>query len=103
MATNDAASDNAIIQNPAFRTVYARRSRLRWGFTILLCVAYFTYAMAGLYFPAVVSRPFMGTAISWSMFVGYVIIFMSIVLAIAYVSLSNKLNYDLDALGRRKP
>ena len=82
----------AIIESPQFRALLAKRSRLRWGLTAFLVAAYVTYGLAGVWYPDALSRPFLGTSMSWVMVIAYLIMFLSIATALVYVRIVGKLH-----------
>lgn len=87
----------AILNDPSFQTLLSKRSRLRWSLSIFLSATYLGYGLLGVYFPDVMARPFFGTAMPWVMFMGYLIILLSIVLSIAYIRLVNNLILERDS------
>ena len=96
--TTEATDDHrAILNDPAFKALMSKRSRLRWGLTTFLSVAYLGYGLAGVYFPDVMARSFFGTSMPWVMFVGYLLIALSIVLSIGYIHMVNSLILEHDS------
>ncbi len=89
-----------IINDPAFQDLLAKRSRLRWGLTGMLVVAYISYMLVGVWYPQLLARPFFGTAMSWVMAIAYFIMLLSIVTALYYVRAIGKL-YAADKRGKR--
>lgn len=96
MSTDDAKDRTAVVNDPAFQRLLSNRSKLRWTFTALLTVSYLGYGMAGLYFPDAVAQPFFGTAMPWVMFLGYLIIGLSIALSIVYVQIVGRMSSAAD-------
>ncbi|MCP4299277.1 MAG: DUF485 domain-containing protein [Gammaproteobacteria bacterium] len=88
-----------LLEDPDFRNLLKRRSRWRWGLSGFLILAYFVYAIAGIYFAEAYSQPFLGTSIPFGMAIGNVLIILSIALSIAYVRIVNRLE---DAEAREK-
>ena len=78
-------NESHIIRDPQFRHMLAQRSRLRWGLSGGLIGLYFAYCLAGVYFTEAFSRPAIGTSITWSIALGYLIILLAIVLSIVYI------------------
>lgn len=85
------------LEDPAFRELLARRSRLRWGLTGTLLGAYLAYGLAGLYAADALAAPFMGSAVTWGIVLGYAIILLAIGLSIYYVGAVNRLIAPLQA------
>lgn len=81
-----------IINSPKFKALLAKRSRLRWGFTTLLVASYVAYGFSGVWFPEAMSRPFLGTAMTWIMAVAYFIMLLSVCSAVYYVRVIGKLH-----------
>ena len=81
-------------REPAFRRLLLRRSRWRWGLSIFLIGVYLAWAVSGIYATKAYTRPFMGSAIPWGMAMGLMIIVLSIVLAIVYVRVVNRIEAD---------
>ena len=81
-----------IIESPKFNELLAKRSRLRWGFTGLLVSTYVGYGLCGIWFTDALSRPFLGTAMSWIMAIAYTIMVMSIAMSLFYVRAVGKLH-----------
>jgi uncharacterized membrane protein (DUF485 family) len=69
----------------------SRRSRLRWSLSSLLIAAYLSYGLAGIYSPGILARPFLGSAITWSLLLGYGIILLGIACSIFYVWQVNRI------------
>jgi uncharacterized membrane protein (DUF485 family) len=80
-----------LLNDPDFLRLLRRRSRLRWGLSGLLVAAYLTYGLAGIYAPEVLARPFLGSAITWGLLVGYGIILLGIACSIYYVWQVNRI------------
>jgi uncharacterized membrane protein (DUF485 family) len=98
--TTERVYDNeAILQDPAFKALMSKRSRLRWGMTTVIVIVYLGYGFAGLYFPEVMALPSFGTSMPWVMSLGYLITVLSIVLSIAYIHIVGGLTYDADNAG----
>lgn len=74
-----------LLNDPEFRTLLRRRSRLRWGLTLLLVVAYLGYGIGGLYFGAFFARPIAGSGTTVALAGGFGIILLAIVAALYYV------------------
>jgi len=80
-----------LLGDPAFQGYMRRRSRLRWGFTVLLIVAYLGWGLAGLYIPDTYGVPFPGSSIPWGIVIGYAIIGLSIILSLVYIVRVNRM------------
>lgn len=80
-----------LMDDPEFRRLLRRRSRLRWGLAALLSAVYLAYGMAGLYAPALLAGPFPGTGIAAGFVIGYVIIALGIGCSIFYVWQVNRI------------
>lgn len=86
-----AMEHHELLNDPVFRRLLQRRSRLRWGLTALLVAAYLGYGLAGLYAPQALARPVPGSAIAWSLLLGYGIILLAIACSIFYVWQVNRI------------
>lgn len=82
---------NELLNDPDFQRLLHRRSRLRWGLSGMLVAAYLGYGLAGLYFQEILARPFLGSAVTWSLLVGYGIILLGIACSIFYVWQVNRI------------
>ncbi len=91
MDTDATASSNTELDNAELHQLLRKRSRLRWGLTVLLGGSYLAYALAGHYFPRALAIPFFASAMPWGMVAGYTIILMSIILSVVYVRVVGKL------------
>ncbi len=80
-----------LLSDPDFRRLMRRRSRLRWGLSALLVGSYLAYGMAGIYAGELLAAPFLGTAVTWSVVIGYAIIFLGIGSSIYYVWQVNRI------------
>lgn len=85
------ANHGELLNDPDFRRLLRRRSRLRWGLTATLVAAYLVYGMAGLYATEVLAAPFLGSAITWGIVLGYSIILLGIACSIYYVWQVNRI------------
>lgn len=85
------AHHSELLNDPDFRRLLRRRSRLRWGLSGLLVTAYLSYGLAGLYLAEVLGRRFLGSAITWSFLLGYGIILLGIACSIYYVWQVNRI------------
>ena len=83
--------DDSLLNDPGFRRLLARRSRLRWGLSGVLIAAYITWALAGIYAQDALAVKFMGWSVSWGIVIGYFIIALSIALSLMYVRIVNRL------------
>jgi len=83
-----------LLRDPAFRKLLTRRSRWRWGLSAVLIGAYLLWGVGGIYFAEAYAAPFFGNALPWGMAVGLLIIAMSIVLAVVYVRVVNRLEAE---------
>ncbi len=91
--------DESLLNNPDFRRLLARRSRLRWGFSSVLVAAYVAWALAGVYAQNVLGAGFMESSLSWGIVIGYVIIAASIACSIVYIRIINRLYLSLTLTG----
>lgn len=80
-----------LFNDPDFRRLLQRRSRLRWGLAGLLTSVYLVYGMAGLYAPDLLAMRLPGSAITWSIILGYAIIALGIACSIGYVWQVNRI------------
>lgn len=80
-----------ILRDPKFQKLLATRSRWRWGLSGGLIGIYFAYCLAGIYFSEAFARPALGTSISWSIVLGYLVIALAIVLSILYIRVVGRL------------
>jgi len=85
------AGEDDVLHDPVFQRLLARRSRWRWGLSILLIGAYLGWGVGGIYFPHVYARPLPGSMMPWGMAVGLLIILLSILLSIAYVRIVSRI------------
>lgn len=85
------AQEPEIFHDPQFQQSLARRSRWRWGLSGGLIGLYFAYCLAGIYFTEAFSRPALGTSISWSIALGYLIIALAIALSVLYIRVVGRL------------
>ncbi len=67
----------------------------------MLIAAYVTWALAGIYAPDVLGARFMASSLSWGVVVGYAIIALSVVCAIVYIQIINRLHLSF-ALTRQE-
>ncbi len=81
-----------ILDSPEFNRLLARRSQLRWGLTTLLAASYVLYGFSGVWFPEAMSRPFLGSSLSWIMAIAYAIMAMAIVSSLWYVYVVGKMH-----------
>jgi uncharacterized membrane protein (DUF485 family) len=79
------AIEAELLRDPEFRQLLAQRSRWRWGLSCSLIGIYFLYCLAGIYFSDAFARPALGTSISWSIAMGYLIIAFAIALSLLYI------------------
>ncbi len=84
-------NESDIVRNPQFRQLLTQRSRWRWGMSGGLIGLYFAYCLAGVYFTEAFSRPALGTSITWSIVLGYLLIALAIVLSILYIRVVGRL------------
>ncbi|MEX2126121.1 MAG: DUF485 domain-containing protein [Woeseia sp.] len=85
------ADHGELLDDPDFQRLLRRRSRLRWGLSGLLVAVYIGYGLAGLYAAEVLARPLPGSAITWSLVLGYGIILLGIACSIFYVWQVNRI------------
>lgn len=83
--------DESPLNNPDFRRLLARRSRLRWSFSSVLVAAYVAWALAGVYAQDALGAGFMESSLTWGIVIGYVIIVASIACSIIYIRIINRL------------
>lgn len=86
-------AEDIVYRDPAFRHLLRRRSRLRWGLTLPLVTAYFSYGLAGIYFPDAMASRVSGTPLSFAVIIGYAILFASIGLSLLYVYWVGRMRY----------
>lgn len=87
--------DNADrLEDPEFRRLLARRSRLRWSFSGFLIGIYLLWGIFGVYFGEFYASPFMGIALPVGLAMGFVIIGLSMLLAAIYVRLVNRIEAE---------
>lgn len=84
-------NDSELLNDPGFQRLLHRRSRLRWGLSCLLVAVYLAYGLVGVYAPATLGQPFFGSAVTYSVVVGYGIIFLGIACSIYYVWQVNRI------------
>jgi uncharacterized membrane protein (DUF485 family) len=94
------AADESYLNDPAFRQLLARRSRLRWSLSGVLVSVYVTWALAGVYAQDALGANFMESSLSWGFVLGYVIIAMSIGCSVVYIQIINRMYQSL-VLGKR--
>ena len=75
------------------------RSRLRWTFSITLISIYLVWGIAGVYLPAFYASPFLGIALPTGIAMAFMIIGLSMLLAVIYVRNVNRME---DAERRRQ-
>ena len=80
-----------LLNDPAFRKLLTERSRWRWGFSIVIVGAYLCFAMLGIYNKAFYASSFAGSAVPWGMVLGLSIILASILSAVSYVRIVNRI------------
>lgn len=83
--------EDDILHDPVFQRLLVRRSRWRWGFSIMLIGAYLTWGVGGIYFPHAYARHLPGSAVPWGMAIGILIILLSIVSSILYVRIVSRI------------
>lgn len=86
-----AVHHDELLNDPDFQRLLRRRSRLRWGLSSLLVWSYLIYGMAGLYAAELLAEPFLGSATTWGIVLGYGIILLGIASSIYYVWQVNRL------------
>lgn len=84
-------AESKVADDPAFQQLLATRSRIRWGFSVLVIGAYLGYGVAGLYFSEYFATPFFGSAMPWGLAMGFCIIAMSVALSILYVRIIGRI------------
>ncbi len=84
-----------ILRDPAFHELLGRRSRLRWGMTAFIVSAFLAYGMAGLYASEFMGQRIAGSAITWTIGLGYLLIALAIALALLYVRQINRLTSNI--------
>ena len=80
-----------ILRNPDFQELLRQRSRWRWGLSGGLVGIYLAYCLAGVYFPDVFARSFLGSSIPWGIALAYLIIALAIFLSILYIRIVGRL------------
>ncbi len=88
------ADEAGLLRDPEFHRLLARRSRWRWGLSILLIASYLLWSVGGIYFTEAYVAPFMGLAIPWGMAAGFLIIALSIIASVVYVRVVNRLEAE---------
>jgi len=97
MRTEDTRNYEDVMRDPLFQALLSRRSSIRWTLASFLSLIYFAYGMAGHYFPDSMSKPFFGSSMPWVMAVGFLIIFVSILLSILYIRIINRIEDEHDS------
>tara|TARA_B100001750_G_scaffold163598_1_gene132286 strand:- start:1221 stop:1514 length:294 start_codon:yes stop_codon:yes gene_type:complete len=77
--------DGESTSDPEIQAALARRSRLRWTYSVLLIGVYLAWAVTGVYLPAFYASPFLGLALPTGIAMAFAIIGLSILLAAIYV------------------
>lgn len=85
------ADEADILRDPEFRKMLKARSRWRWSLSGGLIGIYFAYCLAGVYFTDAFARPVLGTSITLSIALGYLVIVLAVVLSIVYIRIVGKL------------
>ena len=80
--------------DPAFQRTLRRRARLRWGFSGFLISAYLLWGVFGVYFKSFYSSPLPGTSMPMGVAMAFAVTLASIVLAVIYVRLVNRMVTD---------
>ena len=83
-----------MLEDPDFRRLLAQRSRLRWGFSVVLVGSYLLWGILGVYFADAYAAPFFGNTLPTGLAVGFMIIGLSMILAAVYVRLVNRIEAD---------
>ena len=102
--TDNAARYDAVLADPRYRKLVARRGRFTWALTLVMLAAYFGYILLIAFDKAVLARPIGGGVTSLGIPVGVGIILLAIVLTGLYVRRANR-DYDplVRALGDEDP
>lgn len=77
--------------SPGLRQALRTRSRLRWTFSVFLIGIYLAWGIAGVYMPAFYASPFLGIALPTGIAMAFMIIGLSMLLAVIYVRRINRL------------
>lgn len=85
------------LDDAAFQRLLAARSRWRWSFSTVIVGAYFCFALLGIYNKAFYASPFAGSAMPWGLVMGLSIILASIISAISYVRIVNRIESSYKA------
>ena len=85
-----------ILNDPGFQRLLARRSRLRWGFSGVLIGIYLLWGILGVYMGDVYAAPFMGIALPTGLALGFMIIFLSMLLSAIYVRIVNRIEAEAE-------
>lgn len=80
-----------ILRDPEFQKMLAQRSRWRWGLSGSLIGVYLAYCLVGVYFADAFARPVPGSSIPWGIALGYLIIALSVGLAMLYIRVVGRL------------
>jgi len=76
------------------RRLIARRGLLRWRFSACLIGAYLLWGVCGIYFGDFYAAPFLGIALPTGIAMGFMIIAASMVSAIVYVRVANRIESE---------
>ena len=88
------ADSAGLLNDPEFRAMLQKRSRLRWGFSAVLITAYLLWGICGVYFKSFYASPFLGIAMPTGIAMGFVIILASMALAVIYVRQVNRIEAE---------
>ena len=83
-----------LLDDPGFRQLLARRSRLRWSFSAGLIGVYLLWGILGVYLPDAYAAPFFGIALPTGLALGFMIIGLSMILSSVYVRQVNRIEAD---------
>ena len=83
--------DDTRFDDPAFQRSLRQRAKLRWTFSVSLISAYLLWGVFGVYFKSFYSSPLPGTSMPLGVAMAFAITLASIVLAVVYVRLVNRM------------
>ena len=89
-------SDTGRFDDPAFQRMLKRRGRLRWTFSGVLIGSYLLWGVLGVYQSGFYAAPLPGTSMPKGVAMAFAIILASIVLAVIYVRIVNRMQVDAE-------
>ena len=79
-----------VAEDPVYRALVARRSRLAWTLTMIMLVVFFGYILLIAFDPALLGRRIAGRATTLGIPLGLAVILVGIVLTGVYVRIANR-------------